>query len=66
MVSELYDDDADDAFDVGDASIVATRTEMLRVETAFTVARAKPRGDDRNFAVLGVLHEMYGDDLEVL
>lgn len=60
--------DDDEAFTATDeADLAAIDPEKLeRLGELFDDLMGVPEGDERNMATLGVLHEMYGDELVVL
>ena len=64
---DLYDATDDDAYCEGDPTIDEVDPEELkRLAAAFDEVALHEEGLDRNFAMLGVLHEMHGDNLEIL
>ena len=62
-----YDDDAADAYCAGDVPLEdIDPADLERTAAVLEQAQAQPEGEERSWAVLGALHELYGDDLEVL
>ena len=59
--------DFDEAFNQGDVELTEKNVaEAVLVDQAFQDALADEAPEDRNMAVLGVLHALYGDELVVL
>lgn len=66
-MNELYDDSAADAYCVGDVPLEHVDADDLQhVQERIDEAQALPEGDERSWAVLGLLSDLYGDDLVIL
>lgn len=64
---EMYDATDDDAFAEGDPLLEEVDpAELEELARLIDDVQATPGGEERSFAVLGLLHEMYGDDLVVI
>jgi hypothetical protein len=63
---EFGDDDSEQAYAEGDVPLDEIDwDEVAKLDELQKAALAVPE-EDRPMAMLGLLHEMYGDDLEVL
>lgn len=64
---ETPDEDFDESFAEGDIPLDEVDWDQVaELERRQQEALAVPEGEERSMAMLGLLHEMHGDDLEVL
>jgi hypothetical protein len=63
----MLDSTDDDAFAEGDPTIDdIDPSELMRLADRIAAVEETPEGDERNFAALGLLVDLYGDDLEIV